>query len=80
MNKTISNNHKNNYEPKSDKMKQQTSFLKRAVLSLIMLMLPLACVLAQGGGIHVKGTVVDGAGEPLIGASVVVKGNTSHGY
>ncbi len=79
MNKTISNNHKNNYEPKSDKMKQQTSFLKRAVLSLIMLMLPLACVLAQGGGIHVKGTVVDGAGEPLIGASVVVKGNTSHG-
>ena len=32
-----------------------------------------------GGGITVKGTVVDNNAEPLIGASVVVKGNTSLG-
>ena len=31
------------------------------------------------GGITVKGTVVDGNAEPLIGASVVVKGNSSLG-
>lgn len=60
-------------------MKQLKSLLKRAVPSLLMLMLPLANALAQGGSIRVNGTVVDGAGEPLIGASVVVKGNTAHG-
>jgi len=67
------------YESKSDKMKQLTNLLKRAVPTLLMLMLPLAVALAQGGGIQVSGTVTDGAGEPLIGASVLVKGNTSQG-
>lgn len=33
----------------------------------------------SGGGITVKGTVIDANSEPLIGASVVVKGNTSQG-
>ena len=33
----------------------------------------------MGGGITVKGTVVDNNAEPLIGASVVVKGNASLG-
>ena len=65
------------YESKSEKMKQLTSLLKRAVPFLLLMMLPLA-TLAQGP-IEVTGTVVDGAGEPLIGASVVLKGNTSQG-
>ncbi|MCR5679221.1 MAG: TonB-dependent receptor [Prevotella sp.] len=58
-------------------MKQQTSLLKRAVPFLLLLMLPFATAKAQG--IDVSGTVRDGAGEPLIGASVVLKGNTSYG-
>ena len=65
------------YESKSEKMKQLTSLLKRAVPFLLLMMLPLAS-LAQSN-IEVSGTVVDGAGEPLIGASVVLKGNTSQG-
>ena len=68
---------KNYYESKSEKMKQLTSLLKRAVPFLLLMMLPLAS-LAQGT-IDVSGTVLDGAGEPLIGASVVLKGNTSQG-
>ena len=37
-----------------------------------------ACASAYAQGLTVKGTVVDGSGEPLIGASVMVKG-TSNG-
>ncbi len=33
----------------------------------------------KGGGVSIKGTVVDSNGEALIGASVVVKGNTALG-
>ena len=51
--------------------------LRRLVLSVLALML-CTTVWAQGG-ITVKGTVVDSNGEALIGASVVVKGNTSLG-
>lgn len=34
---------------------------------------------AQNSTINVKGVVTDAAGEPVIGASVVQKGNTNHG-
>ena len=59
-------------------MKQLTSLLKRAVPTLLLLFCS-AYAQAQGGGINVKGTVVDNAGEPLIGASIVVKGNAGLG-
>ena len=36
-----------------------------------------ACASAYAQGLTVKGTVVDGNGEPLIGASVMVKGSTN---
>ena len=36
-----------------------------------------ACASAYAQGLTVKGTVVDGSGEPLIGASVMVKGTTN---
>ena len=39
----------------------------------------LVCASAWAQGIAVKGTVTDSNGEPLIGASVVIKGNTSVG-
>jgi TonB-linked SusC/RagA family outer membrane protein len=68
-------------------MKQLTSFLKRAVLcearrlhqlpAFLLMMMFCSSVWAQD--IHVKGTVTDSNGEGLIGASVVVKGNTSKG-
>jgi TonB-linked SusC/RagA family outer membrane protein len=60
-------------------MKQLTDYSKRAVLTFTVLFLLLATALAQGGGIQIRGTVVDDAGEPLIGASVVVKGNAKQG-
>ena len=60
-------------------MKQRTRLLKCAVLIALMLLLPLVTMLAQGDGVAVKGTVLDDAGEPLIGASVVVKGSSGTG-
>ena len=60
-------------------MKQLSEFFKRAVPTLLMLLLPLASVLAQGNGIPVRGTVTDEGGEPLIGASVLVKGSPGMG-
>ena len=66
-------------ESKSIKMKQLTVFLKRAVPTLLMLIAFQATMFAQGEGIVVKGTVVDGTGEGLIGASVVVKGKAGQG-
>ena len=69
-------------------MKQQlTSFVRETVLRpasitlhgvLVMLAL-MFCTTVMGQDISVKGTVVDTNGEGLIGASVVVKGNTSKG-
>ena len=68
-------------------MKQLTNFVRTVLpwakwqcrLSALSLML-LACASAWAqNGISVKGTVVDSNGEALIGASVVIKGNTSVG-
>ncbi len=67
-------------------MKQLTNFVRTVLpwakgqcrLSALSLML-LVCASAWAQGIAVKGTVVDSNGEPLIGASVVIKGNTSVG-
>ena len=67
-------------------MKQLTNFLRTVLpwakgqcrLSALSLVL-LVCASAWAQGIAVKGTVTDSNGEPLIGASVVIKGNTSVG-
>ena len=67
-------------------MKQLTNFVRTVLpwakgqcrLSALSLML-LVCASAWAQGIAVKGTVTDFNGEPLIGASVVIKGNTSVG-
>lgn len=50
---------------------------KRAVPTLLMLLAPL--VIWAQGGIKVSGTVAAEGGDPLIGATVLVKGNASHG-
>ena len=47
--------------------------------SLILLML-FCCMNAMAQGLSVKGVVVDSNGEPVIGASVVLKSNTSVRY
>jgi len=59
-------------------MKQLTSLLKRAVPALLLLLGCVQMTFAQSD-IQVRGTVVDGTGEPLIGASVVLKGNAGQG-
>ena len=58
--------------------KQLSRLLKRSLPLLLMLMFPLA-MLAQEGGVKISGKVVDSTGEPIIGASVVVKGNAGVG-
>ena len=69
-------------------MKQQlTNFVKETVLrpapftlhGVLVMMALMFCTTVLGQDIPVKGTVVDSNGEGLIGASVVVKGNTSKG-
>ena len=50
---------------------------KRTVPTLLMLLVPIF-IWAQGG-IKVSGTVAAEGGDPLIGATVLVKGNTSRG-
>ena len=61
-------------------MRNLKQLIKRAVPTVLMLLAFSLQLQAQGGGgITVKGTVVDNNAEPLIGASVVVKGNTSLG-
>jgi len=50
----------------------------RTIPSLILLML-FCCMNAMAQGLSVKGVVVDSNGEPVIGASVVLKSNTSVG-
>ena len=76
------------YESKSDKMKQLSNLLSETVLlgarrlrrmSALLLMMTFCTTMWAQGGISIKGTVVDANGEALIGASVVVKGNTSVG-
>lgn len=68
----------NNDESKSVKMKNLKQLIRQTVLMMLML-LGCTTMLHAQGDITVKGTVTDGTGEPLIGASVVVKGNTSLG-
>ena len=54
--------------------------LKQLIRQTALMMMMLTCSsLLYAQGISVKGTVTDASGEPLIGASVVVKGNTSLG-
>jgi len=67
-------------------MKNLKQLIRQTVLSMrvwrcipIMLMLLLCSTTLHAQGIAIKGTVTDASGEPLIGASVVVKGNTSLG-
>ena len=76
------------YESKPDKMKQLSYYLSETVLlgaqrlrrgAILLLMMAFCVTMWAQGGITIKGTVVDSNGEALIGASVVVKGNTSQG-
>jgi TonB-linked SusC/RagA family outer membrane protein len=53
--------------------------LIRHTLPIILMLMAFCTTLQAQNGITVKGNVSDNAGEPLIGASVVVKGNTSLG-
>ena len=59
-------------------MKQKNEKLRSKLLLLfvLLLMVPIG-VFAQN--MTVKGSVVDSQGEPIIGASVVEKGNNSNG-
>ena len=57
-------------------MKNLKQLIRQAALMLMMLT---GSTLLYAQGIAIKGTVTDANGEPLIGASVVVKGNTSLG-
>ena len=59
-------------------MKNLKQLIRQAFFATLMLFAFSTMLYAQGG-VSVKGTVTDGAGEPLIGASVVVKGQSSLG-
>ena len=69
---------KKSIELKSVKMKERKQLLKALTLSVLMLIAFCGTAMAQGG-ITIKGTVVDANNEALIGASIVVKGNSSMG-
>ena len=66
-----------NDESKSVKMKNLKQLIRQTIPMLLMLLTCSTTLHAQS--ITVKGTVTDASEEPLIGASVVVKGNTSQG-
>ncbi len=53
--------------------------LIRQTLPTILMLVAFCTTMQAQNGITVTGTVTDGAGDALIGASVVVKGNTSTG-
>ena len=53
------------------------TIIKHTVPTLLMLLVPL--VMWAQGGIKVSGTVIAEGGDPLIGATVLVKGNASRG-
>ena len=59
-------------------MKNLKQLIRQTVSAILMLMAFSTTLHAQNS-ITVKGTVTDASEEPLIGASVVVKGNTSQG-
>ena len=53
------------------------TIIKHTVPTLLMLLVPL--VMWAQGGLKVSGTVIAEGGDPLIGATVLVKGNASRG-
>ena len=57
-------------------MKNLKQLIRRTIPTILMLMVFCASLQAQTG-ITVKGVVTDATGEPLIGATVAVKGNPS---
>ena len=59
-------------------MKNLKQLIRQTILAILMLFASSSILYAQNG-ITVTGSVTDGAAEPLIGASVVVKGQTSVG-
>ena len=59
-------------------MKNLKQLIRQTLPTILMLMVFCTTMQAQNG-ITVTGTVTDGVGDALIGASVVVKGNTSTG-
>ena len=59
-------------------MKNVTKQIQKIPYLILLLLLSCLPTLAQNG-VTVKGTVVDGNGETVIGASVVVKNNSSIG-
>ena len=59
-------------------MKNLKQLIRQTLPTILMLMVFCTTMQAQNG-ITVTGIVTDGAGDALIGASVVVKGNTSTG-
>ena len=59
-------------------MKNQRQLIKQTLLAILMLISFSSSLYAQGG-IKVTGTVTDENKEPLIGATVVVKGNSARG-
>ena len=59
-------------------MKNLKQLIRQTVSAILMLMAFCTTMQAQNG-VTVSGTVSDEAGEPLIGASVIVKGNSSLG-
>ena len=73
----LTNNNKN-YESKSVKMKKLKQLIRQTIPAILMLFVGSTMLYAQNG-ITVSGSVIDNTGEPLIGASVVVKGQTSLG-
>jgi TonB-linked SusC/RagA family outer membrane protein len=58
-------------------MVKQILTMKRSVVLLFMMMI--CCLSIQAQKINVKGHVVDGSGEELIGATVKIKGNPNAG-
>ena len=73
----LTNNNKND-ESKSVKMKKLKQLIRQTIPAILMLFVGSTMLYAQNG-ITVSGSVIDNTGEPLIGASVVVKGQTSLG-
>ncbi len=59
-------------------MKNLKQLIRQTIPTILMLMAFCTTMQAQNG-VTVTGTVTDSAADPLIGASVVVKGNTSLG-
>ena len=59
-------------------MKNLKQLIRKTVSAILMLVVFCTTMQAQNG-VTVSGTVTDEAGEPLIGASVIVKGNSSLG-